>query len=450
MSATAVMPAFGAVAPNRARTHTSATRAEQLWCAYFTALPLLWVTGLTLPLAFMLVLGTLLACVRSRRAVVLAAPWFLVAACQLAAVVFNMSRAGQPPMMLLKHLLASYVSGWFLIGSAVAIGASGVVRPVPFLHAVARIGWSCMALATMVLPLAFVWHDQTLFLLSPIGTLLPEGLPSRSFYFGMVLFTWEPLFGIPTPRLATLFPWATALGFGGMCLAFVLLNEENRRRRRLGLLGAAVMLVGSLGRMAFLATIAAASLRWLLLRSPRTRMALMSIGLVVVCAGGLIGIATRGSLDDAAAVVRTRLEETRPGASEAREKVYEESWAGFHASPWLGNGWPGDPVYAVDNADALRTLGTMVPGSHSTYLGSLYLGGIVTLTAFVFALLWTMFALLAAHRARTYAANTVALLAGIAMVATSESLASLALPSLFAFLWIGIALHATRTSETLR
>jgi hypothetical protein len=61
-----------------------------------------------------------------------------------------------------------------------------------------------------------------------------------------------------------------------------------------------------------------------------------------------------------------------------------------------------------------------------------------------------MFALLAAHRARTYAANTVALLAGIAMVATSESLASLALPSLFAFLWIGIALHATRTSETLR
>src|SRR5262245_9433637 len=105
-----------------------ATVAERIVCAYLAALPLLWAVGLILPLAMLTSLGLCALYVRSRRALSLAWPWFLVGLCQLISAAINLVDRGQPLWRLARHLLASYVIGWFVLGACVAIGASGLIR----------------------------------------------------------------------------------------------------------------------------------------------------------------------------------------------------------------------------------------------------------------------------------------------------------------------------------
>src|SRR5262249_882093 len=157
-------------------------------------------------------------------------------------------REHQPAWMIAKHLLASYVSGWFLLGGAIAIGASGLIRPRQLIRSVARIGFSAVALAVVIYPLALHDRDSFMIVRTPLGQLLPEGLPSTSFFFSMLLFTWEDLLGIGLPRLSLFSPWTTAMGFIGLCLIFISLNETEPRRRRLAIGAGAFMVIASVGR----------------------------------------------------------------------------------------------------------------------------------------------------------------------------------------------------------
>src|SRR5262245_38176983 len=186
--------------------------AERLIVTYFAALPLLWMAGLVLPLALLMVFFILVRWVRNRRAWDLAWPWFAVGSCQIVAVAVNLGATGQPPWMIVRHLLASYVLGWFLFGACVAVGASGLLRPEALLRSISRVGIYCVSLAAVLYPLAFLHHDRYLHVLTPIGRFLPVSLPSTSFFFGMLLYNWEELSGTTLPRLSLLFPWTTAMG----------------------------------------------------------------------------------------------------------------------------------------------------------------------------------------------------------------------------------------------
>lgn len=150
---------------------------ERLVCGYLTALPLLWAIGLVLPLATLLVIGLFVVVGRSRRSLAYAVPWFVVGTMQLVSVMVNMAAAGDPPWRLAKHLLASYVLGWFLLGGCVAIGASGAIRPEPLLRASARVGFYCVAAAVVLYPLSLLGGEHYLLVLTPIGHFLPESLP---------------------------------------------------------------------------------------------------------------------------------------------------------------------------------------------------------------------------------------------------------------------------------
>ena len=88
----------------------------------------------------------------------------------------------------------------------------------------------------------------------------------------------------------------------------------------------------------------------------------------------------------------------------------------------------------------------MLPGSHSTYLGLLYLGGAVTLAAFLLAMTFTMGLVVTAHGPPELVRNTFVLLVAMAVNGVSEGLYSLVVPTLYAFLWIGIALRACRAT----
>ena len=103
--------------------------------------------------------------------------------------------------------------------------------------------------------------------------------------------------------------------------------------------------------------------------------------------------------------VMDRFNEARPGASEVRNEVYEANWKGFSEAPWLGHGWPGEPLVASEHV--YGTDGGMVVGSHSTVSGLLYKGGIVTFGLFVLALLCTVIGLLRQRSSRWWKNNLI-------------------------------------------
>jgi len=129
-------------------------------CAYFRWLPALWLCGLTLPVAFLTFFATFLIYVRSRRAILFALPWCLVGAAQYLSVLINWAQSGEPASVLLKHLVAGYVSGWLLLGAAIGIGASGIVDPTRLLKSIARVAYYSIVFAVPAYVLAFYMRPE--------------------------------------------------------------------------------------------------------------------------------------------------------------------------------------------------------------------------------------------------------------------------------------------------
>jgi O-antigen ligase len=260
----------------------------------------------------------------------------------------------------------------------------------------------------------------------------------------MLLYNWEELFGVALPRLSLLFPWTTAMGFGGLCLVYVTANEPNRRRRRWAMASGVFMVIASMSRLAALGLLLSAGLR-LVLALPRALQALLvAVGVSALAATALVSTLVAGSPLAASEALATRFDALRPSATRSRDLVYEATRDGLAEAPLLGHGWPGEAVYPEDFPQVMQGGGTMVPGSHSSYLGVLYLGGATTLAAFVFALVRTTWIALRATRRPALRHNTVVLLGVLALTGVGEGLYALVVPTLYAFLWLGVALGTLR------
>jgi hypothetical protein len=417
----------------RASGHAISPFPERAVCGYLVCLPLLWLTGLTLPAAFLVVFGIFFLYVRSRRSLAYALPWFAVGASQFISVIVNWTATNEPPTILLKHMAASYVSGWLLLGSAIGIGASDLIRPQELLRAIMRTSYYSVALAVPAYSLAFLLHQNSLFILSPVGYLVPQSFASRNFFFGLFVYNWEDFLGRQVPRLSLMCPWPTAMGAAGVCMVFVALNAPNKRQRRWAIAGGILMVVASMGRLSFLALLLCLLIRWAL--SWRTSSQLVTVcAVATVAIGALLIIRDTDSL---ATAVSDKFTSARPGASDVRNAVYEQNWLGFYKSPLMGHGWPGDPVI---EGDAVYGLENSIPvGSHSTVSGLLYKGGLITFAFFVFASIWTALGV-ALHSKGAPLRNAITLLIAVGITCFGEGLESLVLPLLFVFLWIGVSL----------
>lgn len=405
---------------------------ERAICAYFEWLPLLWLCGLVLPLAFLIFFPAFAVFGRTRRALFYALPWFAVGIAQYISVLVNWNQSHEPAIVLLKHLVAGYVSGWLLLGAAIGVGASGILDPERLLRSIARISYYVLLLAVPAYMLALYLPYDSLFFVSPVGHLVPATFASRNFAFGVFVYNWEDFGGGLFPRLSLLCPWPTAMGAAGVCMTFIALNLKNRWERRAGIAGGVLMVLASMGRLSLLTLVICLLVRWFLGRRRPYQICLVYSMLVVVVVGLLLvqepGALLKSFMD--------RFDETRPGASEVRNEVYEANWKGFSEAPWLGHGWPGEPlatehVYGTD--------GGMVVGSHSTVSGLLYKGGIATFGLFVLAMLCTIMGLLGQRNSRWWKNNLMITL-GIGFTCFGEGLESLVLPMLFAFVWIGVSL----------
>ncbi len=415
--------------------------AERLICRYFVWLPVLWVSGLVLPVATIMIVATAFVVGRSRRCVLLALPWLLVGCLQIVSVMINMYAEGDPPVVLIRHLLASYVLGWFLLAGSIAIGASGAIRPQPFLRAVTRIGFYTVAAAPVLYALSLVLGGDHLHVLTPIGLLLPVSFPSTSTFFGNLLYVWEDFFGLRLPRLSFLFPWATAMGFGGICLVWVAACETATRRRRLAMASGVFMVLASMSRSAIVVLLVCAVARVFLAVPRRVQLVIVPGGIALACALLLGSTLSSGQPLGMFGEVLEDLREVRPGATQARDRVHDATLLGVDESPLFGKGWPGEPVYPEDFPQVMQGTGTMVPGSHSTYLGLWYLGGATTMTMWMLAWSITFVRVAASGAPSRFARNSVVLMLGMALTGMNESIFGMVVPTLFAYIWLGIALR---------
>lgn len=408
---------------------------ERAVCGYFKWLPALWLLGLMLPVAFVVIFATFLLYVRSRRGILFALPWFAVGSAQYLSVVINWAAGRESAAVLLKHLLASYVSGWFLLGAAIGIGASGIIEPSLLLRSIARVGYYSICLAIPAYLLAVCLGRNSLFLISPIGHFIPVSFASRNFAFGIFVYNWEDLGGTLLPRLSLMSSWPTAMGAAGVCMVFIAMNVKGKWERGWCIAGGVLMVISSMGRLAALMLVICVLLRWFLNWRRPYQVCFAYVMLLLVVTSLLVqnpDIMIRSFVD--------RFNGARPGASEVRDEVYEANWKGFSEAPLFGHGWPGqtilddDPVYG-------EGAGMMVVGSHSTVSGLLYKGGLVTFSLFLFAFMFTIWGLFRRSDGTPLKDNLMIILA-IGFTCFGEGLESLVLPLLFAFLWIGTSLGA--------
>jgi hypothetical protein len=279
--------------PSRTWVPWRALSTPERWvCGYFTVLPLLWMAGLNLPGALAVTFGTLVFFVRSRRSLLLALPWLLVALAQTAAILANMIDQQQPLTMLAKHALSSYMLGWYVLWAALCVGASGILSARAFVRAVARIAFAYVILAVPAYLIALTSRAPFLVILSPVGHLLPAHSPATVFSFSMFVYVWEDFFGVLLPRLSLFFPWSTAAGYAGIFLVFIMLSEANVRRRRVGIAAAVFMIIASMSRLAWAAFVVCVAFRWFLQLPGRVQVILAAVVLATSGAAVIGGAST--------------------------------------------------------------------------------------------------------------------------------------------------------------
>jgi len=417
--------------PLRVRPRTlTRLRGNRLFQAYLRSIPLLWVFGVLTPAgAFML---TKLAVERWPRGLLINLvvwSWFSIGLSQAAAAILNGIAIGDIAEGL-ATAAGFGVVGWIFGGLAIAAGAACHLNDVRSVRAISWVGGYIVILAAIAFLGRLAGRDELYIWPTPFGLLLPSS-PSVTFYTAALVFQTEETLGEATTRLVLFFPWATALGLGGLAIAFISTLERNLWWRLIGFAGGVIGVVFSWSRIA-IATLVVVGALLAFLRLPLLgRLTVIGVALAVLFALPLYGIDPLEQLSK----VQDSVNGARAGSSLARELIYEKSWEGFLQSPIIGHGWIGESVHRKE----------ILPiGSHSTIYGLLYTGGFPTLSAFLMAMLLTLAALIWRFmsvdaddplRARILVGLGLALC--LVTYCRYESLFNLTLPCLFLFTWIG-------------
>jgi hypothetical protein len=422
---------------------SATTLPEKLICGYVGLIPILWVVGLKLPATFLVVFGTLVLFVKSRFAWTLAIPWFAVGSMQVLSVLVNWYASGEPWWMIGQHILASYVSGWFMLGACLAIGASGLIRPGSLARSVRRLTvWSGI-LVCMAYLLAVVLPWPSLYISSPTAYLVPSSLPSREFSFGMFIYNWDELFRLSLPRVSLFYPWPNVLGVAGVCTVFMFWGDETLPRSKCAIGIGLLLVLASLGRLEIFALVVCLAFRLFLDCEWRIQGASVAAAASLFIVGCLWFGGPNQILTGSDAFVTSG----RPGASQARQAVYDASWAGIRESPMLGHGWPGALLTWDDSLSVYGTQSGAPVGTHSTISGLLYKGGLLTFTTFCIAFVLSAVTILPYVGRSPKARNAITIWLALALTCIGEGFESLVLPICFVLIWLGSVALSLRTAR---
>lgn len=126
--------------------------------------------------------------------------------------------------------------------------------------------------------------------------------------------------------------------------------------------------------------------------------------------------------------VHAAVADARGGSSGSRAHLYSAVWQGFLEAPWIDHGW-----FGSDHAGWFR----VEIGSHSTFYGVLYEGGVIMFGLICIAYVVTLLANLSSMTRSKSAVDAFAVLLAFAMTSYGENLDTLIPPLALVFLWIG-------------
>lgn len=398
---------------------------------YVALAPLWWMTGTLMPLG---VGGAVVLFIRRppRQPLIRAVSllWIAVGLMQALSTTVNWATAEDPGVGLLRGLGSFVTTGWMLIGIAIGVGGeAGLATPRITRAICVHAGWILLFTGfSLFAAHGLGWPE--LIVPSPLGLLVPGDLPVVRFQMRMIFYTSDSLLDSRSMRLTLFYPWATALALAGATALLVGTADRLRPWRLLAAAAGIVAVLLSYSRSAVLCLTGA------LLVLAFLRLSGVGRAAVLLAAGLALNLALLGGFDpvETARSVQEGFTNVRAGSSAARALVYELSWAHFFDRPILGHGWMSPPV--------ARWLSSMPMGSHSSFYGVLYLGGIATFAVLCLAYVGTLAAAVLRLRDRPRegpVAFVLLLLMGV--VAAGESI-NILVPSLLAtFVWLGGALR---------
>lgn len=409
--------------------HYGTAQVQRTVTIYIMLTPLLWALGAMIPAGVALLFWTLF--MRGRLVSIidsLILSWWTVAGAQALSVLFNWANAGNSVVDLLYRLVSAVVIGWVFMGLALSAGRAYHLASERVAHGVCILGSYFLFFGLVSIGISRLSNAQYLNVLSPVGYLFPRWLPSTLNYFTMRFYIIQHTFGLSLPRLILFYPWSEALGFAGIAVFFISLNDTKPIWKALGTIGGIFAVLGSMSRAAavsfFISFIlyiwlrANAGVRWL------TVCAVSVVMTLLVAYGFLFHNYIGRSYTEIMAI--------RQGSSDARRMAYKATWHAFQTSPLLGYGWPGD--YLSEHIP-IRL------GTHSTLYGTLYTGGALTFISLCFALGLTFFLVIfTSHCPSKIKRSSICILVTTLIMSYGEGICSFIVPCLFAFLWIGGAL----------
>lgn len=397
-------------------------RGDRMLALYLRWLPLLWLSGLYV----LVMLGLVLRLAWRRWPAdatinVIFCAWMLVAVTQGMSVVYNWSLAGLPLGALPGQLLSVTVIGWGFLGLGLAVGHSFGLDSATAVRGMMVLALHILILGLLGFAVAVAIGMPQLYIQTPLRALLGAS-HSADFYTLAMVFNTEQ----DVRRFILFFPWPTALSLAGICLVLVASCERDLRWRMIGYAGGLFAVVFSYSRAGYVVLPIAMSLPLLVRMGP----ALLAAGLASACVVALgLTVASLGPFQLADTLLGT-FRDARAGSSAARDLIYSASWQGFLESPVFGWGWVGPSV--IDEEE-------LPIGSHSTFYGTLYTGGLVTFAALVLATGLTAAATVRRliRRPDARAAAALAIFLALGAFAYGESLYSLVLPLMVVFLFLG-------------
>lgn len=401
-------------------------QADAVVSTYLRYTPILWALGILLPVGALTMLRLFLKRAAILRPSLITGLWWLVGAAQALSTLMNGIAGGEHVGQMLHHLLATPVAGWLLLGVALNVGERYQLNSPAMIRAICLLGAYLMFFGLGTIAFGSLSNWDKLAIRSPIGLILPSDLPSIESTFTMRFFLAEETLGHTFPRLILFYPWSTCLGFAGIAVIFVALQEQNRLWKSLGLTGGIVALIGSMSRAAVIALAIAGAVYLFRKTAFRFQVPVLLFACAITAGTPLFNI--RPSLSD----LNRLVDGVRPGSADARQMGYEESWHDFLQMPIAGHGWPGDTV-----ADDIP----MRLGTHSSVYGTLYTGGLLTFVPFCLATGSTLVALFRRSISRSgLQRSALAIAVALATMSYSEGIYSFAPFTLFAFCWIGAGL----------
>lgn len=394
------------------------------WFVLF--LPFLWALGILHPMGAILLLWILVK--RNFFDLVLhpvVLGWLLVGLAQGVSVFINWWEMDRGIFHLLYRLISTPVSGWFFIGAGIAAGRGLDFRSEKLQKAFSLLGIYILTLGVFSLVLFFIFNVDSIFFVTPFGSIFPDGMPVVRFLLTLKLYQAEEIFGYQFPRMVFFYSWFVALGFTSLSLIFINMGEKNIKWKFFGIAGGLMGLLGSHSRagvMIFLLT----SILYVCLKWNRS---LQWFVLSLISISAVILVNFKSMIVESISFFYEGLMDLRRGSSEARETINEASWEGFLNSPLWGHGWPGEAVSS--NIEA-------AVGGHSTIFGLLYTGGIISFIPFCIASLLTFLVIFSKALDGGHVEKTsLVIVTSLLLLSYGEGIYSFALPGLLIFFWIG-------------